>query len=216
MRRTEALLERLGLSCDDTVKINRYYVAGGSAAEWETSARVCASFFSEPGPAATGVPLPALHDDGTMLAVEVTAMRGATDEPLAHHHSWPAGHWDWPTHLPYKHGVRCEDLIFVGGQVSLDTNGHVVDVEDLSAQTRTSMHNIAKVLAGFGASMDDVVKVTTFYQGTANADRLHENFAIRSASFTSPGPATTGVPVPYLAYPGMVIEIQVVAMTGKT
>jgi enamine deaminase RidA (YjgF/YER057c/UK114 family) len=103
-------------------------------------------------------------------------------------------------------------MIYVGGQVSLDSRGGVIDPGDLQAQTRTSMQNIAKVLAGFGAGMDDVVKVTTFYAGQASSARLHENFQIRSACFTDPGPATTGVPLPALAYPRMEIEIEVIAM----
>jgi hypothetical protein len=28
------------------------------------------------------------------------------------------GHWDWPGHLPYRHGVKAAgQMIFLGGQV---------------------------------------------------------------------------------------------------
>jgi enamine deaminase RidA (YjgF/YER057c/UK114 family) len=74
------------------------------------------------------------------------------------------------------------------------------------------MDNVARVLAEFGATLDDVVKVTTFYQGNASAEALHENLLIRSGSYTAPGPATTGIPVPALVYEDMVIEIEVIAM----
>jgi hypothetical protein len=56
--------------------------------------------------------------------------------------------------------------------------------------------------------------VTAFYEGGASADQLHKNLSVRSACFTEPGPATTGIPVPFLAYEQMVIEIEVVAMIG--
>jgi len=46
---------------------------------------------------------------------------------LPRRHVWPQGHWDWPIHLPFKHGLKCGDLIFVGGQVSLDGRGAVID-----------------------------------------------------------------------------------------
>ena len=36
---------------------------------------------------------------------------------------WPDGHWDWPEHLAYQHGVRAGEMIFVGGQVDKDAAG---------------------------------------------------------------------------------------------
>jgi enamine deaminase RidA (YjgF/YER057c/UK114 family) len=108
--------------------------------------------------------------------------------------------------------VRCGKLIFLGGQVSLTPDAKVIDPADMVAQTHTSMENIRRVLAGFGAGLDDVVKVGAFYEGGASAGDLHRNLEIRSASFTEPGPASTGIPLPCLAYRDMVIEIEVVAM----
>ena len=40
----------------------------------ETAARIMASFFTEPGPAATGIPVPALAYEGLMVEIEVIAM----------------------------------------------------------------------------------------------------------------------------------------------
>ena len=211
--RIGGLLSDLGAGYNDVVKVNRYYVAGGTAAEWEGSALAVASYFAEPGPAATGIPIPALFRDGLMISVEVTALLGEDSSPLPRRHAWPTGHWDWPVHLPYKHGVKCGNMIYVGGQVSIDSHGAVIDPGDLVTQTRTSMANIAKVLGEFGLGLDDVVKVTAFYAGNASAEVLHDNLSIRSSSFTEPGPATTGIPLPCLAYEKMEIEIEVVAMT---
>ena len=211
--RIGVLLGDLGTGYNDAVKINRYYVAGGTAEEWEGSALAVASYFAEPGPAATGIPIPALFRDGLMISVEVTAVLGEDGGPLPRQHAWPQGHWDWPVHLPYKHGVKHGHMVYVGGQVSIDSKGAVIDPGDLVTQTRTSMANIAKVLGEFGLGLDDVVKVTAFYAGNASAEVLHDNLSIRSSSFTEPGPATTGIPLPCLAYEQMEIEIEVVAMT---
>ena len=210
--RIGALLSDLGAGYNDVVKINRYYVAGGTAQEWEGSALAVAGFFAEPGPAATGIPIPGLFRPGLMIAVEATAMLEEDGSHLPREHVWPEGHWDWPTHIPYKHGIKCGNMIYIGGQVSMDSKGVILDPSDLVTQTRTSMINIAKVLAEFGLNLDDVVKVTTFYAGNASAEVLHDNLSIRSASFTEPGPATTGIPMPCLAYEKMEIEIEVVAM----
>ena len=74
------------------------------------------------------------------------------------------------------------------------------------------MEMIRRVLEALGLKLDDTVKVTAYYQGGASADQLHANLAIRSGSFTEPGPTSTGVPLPALAYDGMMIEIEIVAM----
>jgi enamine deaminase RidA (YjgF/YER057c/UK114 family) len=207
-----ATLARFGADLADAVKFNIYYVGVGTAEDWEIGARVRASFFPEPGPAATGIPLPRLHDDAHVIKMDVWAMLGEDGSRLERRHSWPDGHWDWPIHLPYKHGCECNGMVFVGGQVSLTPHGQPIDFDDLAAQTRTSMANIRRVLEPFDAGLDDVVRVLTFYEGDGSGDDLHENLAIRSASFSEPGPSTTGISLPCLAYDGMVIEIEVIAM----
>jgi enamine deaminase RidA (YjgF/YER057c/UK114 family) len=68
------------------------------------------------------------------------------------------------------------------------------------------------VLAGFGLGMDAVVKVLALYGAKGDPEELHTNLSIRSAAFSEPGPATTGIPLPYLAYPDMLIEIEMIAM----
>ena len=103
-------------------------------------------------------------------------------------------------------------MIHVGGQVSLDAQANVLDPGDMVAQTRRAMDNVAAVLAEFGVGLNDVVKVTTYYQGSASAEALHENLLIRSGSYTAPGPATTGIPMQALVYEDMVIEIEVTAI----
>jgi enamine deaminase RidA (YjgF/YER057c/UK114 family) len=214
MDRIGEVLHGFGAGHDDAVKINTYYTGAGQFADWEGAARVRARYFTEPGPAATGIPLPRHATPGLMTRTEITAMLGKDGRRLSRSHVWPQGHWDWPIHLPYKHGIRCGPMIYLGGQVALTPKGEVIEPDDLVEQTRIAMENIRRVLAGFGAGFDDVVKVTAFYEGGASADQLHKNLSVRSACFTEPGPATTGIPLPFLAYEQMVIEIEVVAMLG--
>lgn len=214
MDRIGEVLHGFGAAHDDAVKICTYYAGGGQFADWEGAARVRARYFSEPGPAATGLPLPRHALPGLMTRSEITAMLGKDGRHLPRSHVWPEGHWDWPIHLPYKHGIRCGPMIYLGGQVALTPQGRVIEPGELVAQTRIAMENIRRVLAGFGAGFDDVVKVTAFYEGGASGDQLHRNLSVRSACFTEPGPATTGIPLPFLAYEKMAIEIEVVAMLG--
>ena len=212
MDRLGEVLSQFGADHNDSVKINIYYVGGGTFEDWQGAARVRAGYFQEPGPAATGMPVPRHADPEIRTRIEITAMLGEDGARLPRQHVWPKGHWDWPIHLPYKHGIKCGGMIYIGGQVALTEAGLPIDPDNMVSQTRIAMDNIRKVLAGFGAGFDDVVKVLTFYEGAASADALHENLSIRSSCFTEPGPASTGVPFPALAYDGMVIEIDVAAM----
>jgi enamine deaminase RidA (YjgF/YER057c/UK114 family) len=216
MERLRSILAELGADFGDVVKFNIFYVGAGTFEDWEVAARVRAGYFEEPGPAATGIPVPRLQDPESLIKMDVWAMRPADGSRIERTYSWPDGHWDWPIHLPYKHGNLGAGMFFVGGQVSLTPQGQPIDFDDLTAQTHTAMQNIAKVLDGLGVSMDDVVKVTTFYEGDGSGDDLHANLSIRSSYFTEPGPATTGISLPALADDGMVIEIEVIGMVRDT
>ncbi len=212
MDRIAALLAEFGAAHDDVVKIDTCYLGQGTVADWEVAARIRARYYTEPGPAATGLPVPRHHLAGLVAKTEVVAMLGEDGRRLPRRHVWPEGHWDWPIHLPYKHGIQCGNVICVGGQVALSPQGDVLAPGDMVAQTRVAMANIRKVLEGFGAGLDDIVKVNAFYVGGASGDALHENLRIRSGSFREPGPTTTGIPLPVLAYPDMMIEIEAMAM----
>ncbi len=212
MARIETILNALGADLQDTVKINRWYVGEGERADWEPAALAVARRFAEPGPAATGMPVPSYPDPQQRIMIDAIAMR---DPAAAREHVWPEGHWDWPVHLPYRHGVKCGNMVFIGGQVPLTQNGIVIAPHDMAAQTRMSLDYIRKVLAGFGLTMDAVVKVLALYSAAGQPEELHTNLSIRSAAFTEPGPATTGIPLPSLAYPGMMIEIEIIAMVDQ-
>lgn len=213
MKQHAALLGALGADFDDAVKLNRWYVGHGTEADFEPAALACGAHFGEPGPCGTGIPVPRHAAPGQQIKIELVCMRGEDGARLARRHVWPESLWDWTIDLPYKHGLKCHDMIFLGGQVSLDKGGHAVSPNELGAQTRTAMTHIGTILGELGADYADVCKVIAYYEGECGQDTLHENLAIRSACFAEPGPATTGIPFPRLAYPGMVIEIAVIAMT---
>ena len=210
----DRLLRQLGADLGDAVKTNVFNVEGGSAEDWSAPALTRAGFFPEPGPCATGIPLPRLWPEGLMVKNDLIAMRAPDGSRIARRHVWPAGHWDWPVHLPYRHGLQCGELVFMGGQVSLAPDGAVIDPGEMGPQTERSMDFIERVLAGFGLEMRHVVKMNTFYSGTGGEDAHAENLLRRFARFTEkPGPVSTGVPLPYLAYKDMVIEIDVIAVS---
>ena len=215
MKQIGAALETFGAGYDDVVKISRWYAGNVGIDDFEPAALACAAHFNEPGPAATGIPLPRHADENVKIKIGVVAMLGEDGARLPRKHVWPDSLWDWHVHLPYKHGLKCEEMIFLGGQVSLNKQGEAVHPDDLTAQTHQSMVHIGTILNELGADYGDVCKVLAFYQGDCGADALNANLPVRASYFADPGPATTGVPLPVLAYPSMVIEIDIFAMKEK-
>ena len=53
-------------------------------------------------------------------------------------------------------------VLFVAGQVAVDSAGAVVGKNDFEAQFQQVFDNIGAVLKGVGAGFDDVIKFTTF------------------------------------------------------
>jgi enamine deaminase RidA (YjgF/YER057c/UK114 family) len=207
-----SLLKQLGADLQDVVKANIFNVEPGDAETWAEPALIRASFYNEPGPAATGISLPRLWPSGVMIRNDVIAMRGTDGQRLPRSHVWPDDHWDWPVHLPYRHGLRCGDLVFLGGQVPLAPDASVLHAGDAVAQTKAAMEYIRRVLDELGLGFEHVVKMNTFYSGQAGETRWKENLLARFGHFGPPGPVTTGIPVPWLAYKDMGIEIDIVAM----
>ncbi|MEZ5773294.1 MAG: RidA family protein [Hyphomicrobiaceae bacterium] len=212
LARLDGLLNQLGADLQDVVMTRLFNAEPGLMEDWKAPALLRASHYREPGPAATGISVPRLFPDGLMLVNDVIAMRGTDGARLPRQHVWPRDHWDWPVHLPYRHGIRCGDLVFLGGQVPLTPAAAVMHDGDLVRQTGAAMDYIGRVLDGFGLGFEHVVKVNSYYVGAASEATLLQNARARFERFAHPGPTTTGVPVPYLAYRGMLTEIDIVAM----
>src|SRR5262245_53327484 len=135
-------------------------------------------------------------------------------------YAWPLGHWDWYQHLAFKHGVRAGEMAFVGGQVDKSPAGEPLHVFDLAAQTAMVIRHIDTVLREFGAGLASVVKLVAFYASDGRVDEtafltdIGQHILAHGGAPDGVGPAITLVPLPCLALPGMVVEIEAIAMLG--
>ena len=77
--------------------------------------------------------------------------------------------------LPFHPGVRAGDFIFVSGQVAKDADGNMVE-GSIEVETRATIESIARVLAADGATLDDVVRITTFLQDVRDFGRYNKVF----------------------------------------
>ena len=102
--------------------------------------------------------------------------------------------------------------IYTAGQVSIDERGNLVGADDLAAQTEQVMRNVGLALAAAGASLADVVKITTY---VVNYKPEHRAIIGRARMPFFGGrtpPASTLVGVSALALPEWLVEIEAVAV----
>ena len=66
----------------------------------------------------------------------------------------------WEDEYGYAQAVKVDDTIYVSGQLSHDDEGNMVGAvpPDMEAQMRQTYANAKKILARFGATLDDVVE----------------------------------------------------------
>jgi enamine deaminase RidA (YjgF/YER057c/UK114 family) len=106
--------------------------------------------------------------------------------------------------------VKVGDTIYLSGQVSHDDRGNIVGLRDMEAQMRQAYTNIQKVLAQYGATMDNVVDEVLFVtdMDTAFAAAVKCRREVFSGT---PVVASTIVQIQRLAFPELLIEIRCVA-----
>ena len=206
----ETILEELGANVEDVVKIVVFYVSGGEVDESALLASLRRRFRGEPAPACMAVPLPALAYPGMMVEIECIAMRGTDGSRLPRRAANPASHWSWP----FSHGIRCGEMLFAGAQSPLDREGNPRAPGEVVEQARINIANIAEVMAGLGASLDDVCRFNTFYVGYGTAEDWKQAARVRGNAFERPGVCGTGVPVPALFPAGLTIAQEATGMLG--
>ena len=99
-------------------------------------------------------------------------------------------------------------LVLLKGQVSLDRDGTVVGVGDMSAQVQQVLENVRTILAEVGGHMSDVVSLTQY---TTDISAFMQAGVVRQAFFRPPYPVTTTVEVSALYDPALLVEITAIA-----
>ena len=99
--------------------------------------------------------------------------------------------------------------MFVAGQGPATADGALVGEGDFEAQVRQSFANLRTVLEQAGAPLDAVVKLTVYL---TDIGRLRDYERVRSELLPGPPPASTAVQVGALALPGMMVEVEAVAV----
>jgi 2-iminobutanoate/2-iminopropanoate deaminase len=77
--------------------------------------------------------------------------------------------------LPFHPAVRAGDFIFVSGQVPKDENNNMIS-GTIEEETLATLKTIARVIADEGATLSDVVRITTYLGDTRDFGRYNRAF----------------------------------------
>jgi enamine deaminase RidA (YjgF/YER057c/UK114 family) len=133
----------------------------------------------------------------------------------------------WESAYGYAQAVKAGGVIYVSGQLShdergnligaatLDDAGRIVDSSNMALQMQTTYENARRLLAKFGATLDDVVDeviyVTDFEAAFAVAGK------VRKAAYGTDRPlcASTILGTTRLAFPQQLVEISLTAVKDQ-
>lgn len=114
-----------------------------------------------------------------------------------------------PTNNLYTHVASAGGLVFVAGQVPLDSTGQLIGRGDMRAQARQVYANVERALRAAGLSWDHVVKTTTY---VTDASQLAALIEARRAVLGDGAPPNTLVQVVRLAREEWMVEVEAIAV----
>lgn len=113
----------------------------------------------------------------------------------------------------YSHVVEVpagSRMVFVAGQVALDSTGQLVGPRDFRAQTVQVFENLKRALAAAGATFNDVVKLNYYLVDASQLSVLRE-VRDRYVNVAAP-PASTLIEVRRLFREDLLIEVEATAV----
>ncbi|MGW5645355.1 RidA family protein [Saccharopolyspora sp. NPDC003752] len=114
--------------------------------------------------------------------------------------------------LHFSQATRVGDLIWVSGQVGIDASTKAA-ADGMEAQARLAFEGVKAVLEAAGASLLDIVELTTFH--TDLRGDITAFTEVKDEYIPDRYPSWTAVGVTQLARPELLVEIRVVAVAGS-
>ena len=214
----QRVLEVAGATLADVVKHNVYLACEGNDA---AIARFMAEldevrlhYFSDPGPTTTEVRC-GLEREGALILIDAWAVVGGGKERLM-----PPGHWQWERPLPFSHGWKVGDMVFVGGQRALDDRGRTLGVGDIEAQTDHAFRNLDTMLRAAGGDRTNLMRQNTYFrffgEGREVTDYWEKMTNVRRRWMAVPSAAGAGLRIAGMARGDELIQVEGIAVLGDT
>ena len=110
---------------------------------------------------------------------------------------------------PYSQAIKINNLIFISGQIGIDSKKGILIAKNIKEETTIIMENIKHILQASNSNFENVVKSSIFLSKMNLFDDVNE---IYKGYFSKPYPARETIEVSYLPK-NVNIEISVIAMT---
>jgi enamine deaminase RidA (YjgF/YER057c/UK114 family) len=125
----------------------------------------------------------------------------------------------WEQAFGYAQAVQVKDTIYISGQLShdsdgkliapavLDDEGRPIDFTQMEEQIRQTYVNAKRLLAEFGATLDNVVEETLFVLDVPSAFAVGSKVRKEMYGTDTPPVASNLIGVNALAFPEQIVEI---------
>jgi len=113
--------------------------------------------------------------------------------------------------LPFSTAVRVGNLLFLSGVIGNKPGTRTLADTGITGQTRQTLENIKRVLAGAGSALDQAVKCTVFLTDIRDYQAMN---AVYATYFPKDPPARSTVAGSGLAL-GARVEIECIATVGS-
>jgi 2-iminobutanoate/2-iminopropanoate deaminase len=112
---------------------------------------------------------------------------------------------------PYSQAVKAGNMLFISGQIAIQTSSGNLITSNIEDETRQVMLNLREILSAAGLNFKDVVKTTIFLKDMNNFPKVNE---IYGQSFTTEPPARETVEVSRLPK-DVNVEISCIAIASS-
>ena len=120
--------------------------------------------------------------------------------------------WAWAKKLNISAGVKVGDTIYLSGTVAFDNDGNVIGAGSVYEQSKQVFTNIEGALECAGASMADIIKITTFLTDISGYGEFGR---ARTEAFPNGVPASAAYETSALIKPELLVEVEAIAVIGS-
>ena len=105
--------------------------------------------------------------------------------------------------------VKGGTMVFVSGLLARDVDGNVIGKGDMGAQIRQVGENLKLALESAGATLEDLVRTTTY---VTDIEEFFRHVEVRQKYLGPALPTSTTIEVRKLAHPDLLVEIEAFAV----
>ncbi len=211
------VLAEAGATLADVVKHNVYLSGEGPFSNVDEAIAeldgVRTAYFDSPGPTSTEI-FCGMEREGVFLVLDAWVIVGGKRELLS-----PPGHWNWKSKLPFVHGWKVGDMIFTGGQRSLNRSGHLLGAGDIEIQTDEAFRNLDTLLRTAGGDRHSLMRQNTYFrffgQGAEVTSYWEKMTNVRRRYMSIPSAAGAGLRVTSLPGADELIQVEGIGVLGE-